>query len=325
MTGPRFLFLLSSLFTGFFGSCQRYDNLSADAFLDRLGAEADAQLVDVRTPEEYAAGHLPGALNIDVLADGFIDQARADLDPARPVMVYCRTGKRSVDAAKRLAASGFQACNLLGGYVGWTSAGLPALSSEDDAAETEYAVTLLPTGSPAPDFSLNDLEGKPFNLSDLRGRDVVLVFWASWCPDCRAEVPELKQMAASADPSKVGFVSVSFDREFEALRTFSTEQELPGIQLFEPAGKADSAIGAAYGVRWIPSLYLIDPEGKVALGTVLASKIAAALRGYPTHLLGIAAAQAAGAQAPATQASDTQASAAGTATRQPCEDESCAL
>ena len=60
--------------------------------------------------------------------------------------------------------------------------------------DAQYATTLLPKGTQAPDFTLNNLDGKPFRLSSLRGRRVVLVFWASWCPDCRAEVPELKTM-----------------------------------------------------------------------------------------------------------------------------------
>ena len=122
-------------------------------------------------------------------------------------------------------------------------------------------------------------------------------------------------MAAEADPARVRFVSVSFDREFDALVKFAAGQELPGVQLFEPAGKAGSAVGAAFGVRWIPSLYLIGPDGNVVFGTVLAPKIAAALRDYPTRLL------APGAAAPA----DASAAAGSAATRQPCDDESCAL
>ncbi|MBO7407852.1 MAG: redoxin domain-containing protein [Clostridia bacterium] len=313
MSRPRFLLLFTGLFAGLFGSCQRYEDLSAAAFLEKLGAGTDAQLVDVRTPEEYAAGHLPGALNIDVLADTFLDQARATLDPARPVMLYCRTGRRSADASGQLARAGFQVQNLLGGYEGWTGAGHPSLSSADDKLEAEYSGTLLKPGTTAPGFTLNDLEGKAVNLSDFRGKSVVLVFWASWCPDCRAEVPDLKRMAAEADPAKVQFVSVSFDREFDALVKFAAEQELPGIQLFDPAGKQESAVGAAFGVRWIPSLYLIDPEGKVVFGTILASKIEAALNAYPARLLAPGAVPAPAGES----ASDTE--------RQPCEDESCAL
>lgn len=145
--------------------------------------------------------------------------------------------------------------------------------------DKQYATDLLAPGTEAPDFTLKDIEGNEVSLSDFRGRTVVLVFWASWCPDCRAEVPELKEMFASADPAKVAFVSVSFDREFDALCNFVKENYLPGVQLFEPAGKKESEVGAAYGVKWIPSLYVIDPEGKVTLGTVVAAKVAMALKG----------------------------------------------
>ena len=157
--------------------------------------------------------------------------------------------------------------------------GLYAQTPEEEELDAKYAVTLLKPGTDAPDFTLNDLSGKPVQLSDFRGKTVVLVFWASWCPDCRAEIPQLKSMWASSDPAKVKFVSVSFDREYDTFRQFVSEQELPGVQLFDPAGKKDSSIGAAYGVQWIPSLYVINPEGKVALSTVIADKVASALAG----------------------------------------------
>ena len=157
--------------------------------------------------------------------------------------------------------------------------GLNAQTPEEEELDAKYAVTLLKAGTDAPDFTLNDLSGKPVRLSDFRGKTVVLVFWASWCPDCRAEIPQLKAMWAASDPAKVKFVSVSFDREFDTFKQFVSEQELPGVQLFDPAGKKDSSIGAAYGVQWIPSLYVINPEGKVALSTVIAGKVASALAG----------------------------------------------
>lgn len=319
MSSPRILLLLSGLFTGLFASCQKYENLGAEAFCARLADDA-VQLLDVRTPEEFSAGHLPGAANIDWLADGFIEGASAALDKARPVAVYCRSGKRSAASAAALTKAGFQVVNLLGGYAGWAAEGRPAVTSEQDALEAQYAATLLAPGTQAPDFTLTDLDGKPVKLSDFRDSYVVLDFWASWCPDCRAEIPELKQMATMTETAVSGsaaplrFVSVSFDRAFETLRAFVAEQQLPGTQLFEPAGKADSAIGAAFGVKWIPSLYLIGPDGSVLLSTVHAARIAAALRGYPARLLNHAAIHAP-ASAPAA-ASDSI---------QPCEDESCAL
>lgn len=145
--------------------------------------------------------------------------------------------------------------------------------------DAQYAADLLAPGTPAPEFSLRNLDGNDVSFSSFRGKTVVLLFWASWCPDCRAEVPDLKAMAAAADPSKVAFVSVSFDRSLETLIGFARENALPGVQLYDPSGKKDSAVGAAYHVQWIPSLYVINPDGKVVLGTVMAAKVAALLNG----------------------------------------------
>ena len=151
-----------------------------------------------------------------------------------------------------------------------------AQNAEEDL-DLKYGTDMLAPGTPVPDFTLNDIEGEAVNISDFRGRKVVLLFWASWCPDCRAEVPHIKAMQATADPSKVAFVSVSFDRTFNAFKTYVGENYLGGVQLFDPAGKKESTIGAAYHIKWIPSLYLIDTDGKVLLGTVIAEKVAKAI------------------------------------------------
>ena len=149
---------------------------------------------------------------------------------------------------------------------------------QEEDLDAKYGAELLKPGTVAPDFTLKDLDDLPVKLSELRGRRVVLVFWASWCPDCRAEVPDLKAMYAEADPDKVTFVSVSYDRDFATLKKFAADNTLPGIQLFDPAGKKESKVGADYHVKWIPSLYLIDAKGRIELGTVVAAKIATALQ-----------------------------------------------
>lgn len=69
--------------------------------------------------------------------------------------------------------------------------GLRAQTPDEEELDAKYAVTLLKPGTAAPDFTLNDLSDKSVKLSDFRGKTVVLVFWASWCPDCRAEIPQL--------------------------------------------------------------------------------------------------------------------------------------
>ena len=150
---------------------------------------------------------------------------------------------------------------------------------QEEDLDAKYGAELLKPGTMAPDFTLKELDGLPVKLSELRGKRVVLVFWASWCPDCRAEVPELKAMYEAADPDKVTFVSVSYDRDFDTLKNFAAENALPGIQLFDPTGTKESKVGADYHVKWIPSLYLIDGNGRIELGTVVAAKVAAALQG----------------------------------------------
>ena len=151
--------------------------------------------------------------------------------------------------------------------------GATAYAQQQEDLDAQYATELIKPGKKVPDFMLNDLDGKPHKLSEFRGKKVVLVFWATWCPDCRAEVPELKAMMAEADPEKVVFVSVSFDRNFDTLCKFVEDNSLGGVQLFDPAGKKDSKVSSDFHIKWIPSLYLIDEKGKVLISTVVANKI----------------------------------------------------
>lgn len=98
--------------------------------VDRFAAivdSADVQLVDVRTAEEYAGGHLPGAVLIDVKSAGFLSEAASRLDHGHVVAVYCRSGRRSADAARRLSAAGYRVVNLDGGIMAWQKAARPVV------------------------------------------------------------------------------------------------------------------------------------------------------------------------------------------------------
>ncbi len=79
----------------------------------------DIKLVDVRTPAEYAQGHIEGALNIDVKDAEFLQNASAVLPAGSRVAVYCKSGKRSADAAEKLQAQGYDVINLDGGFLAW--------------------------------------------------------------------------------------------------------------------------------------------------------------------------------------------------------------
>lgn len=77
------------------------------------------QLVDVRRPDEYAAGHISNAVLINVQDSVFIERADSLLDKSKPVAVYCRSGKRSKDAANKLSKEGYKVYELDSGYLGW--------------------------------------------------------------------------------------------------------------------------------------------------------------------------------------------------------------
>ena len=92
------------------------------AMFDELRAQTDAVVLDVRTAQEFSEGHVPDALNIDIMAAGFA-AAASKLDKNSPVLVYCRSGRRSLKAASTLSTLGFPSVhNLEGGYVAWAAA-----------------------------------------------------------------------------------------------------------------------------------------------------------------------------------------------------------
>lgn len=85
--------------------------------------EANVQLVDVRTAEEFAQGHIAGAVNIDIKSAEFAQQVAAQLKRDTPIALYCRSGARSAMAAKELRALGFEGkiYNLSGGYLAYSA------------------------------------------------------------------------------------------------------------------------------------------------------------------------------------------------------------
>lgn len=88
---------------------------------------ADLVVLDVRTPEEYAEGHLDGAVLVDFYDPDFADQL-SQLDPAVPYLVYCRSGNRSGQTLTLMQQLGFaSAADVDGGIVAWQSAGLPVV------------------------------------------------------------------------------------------------------------------------------------------------------------------------------------------------------
>ncbi len=86
-----------------------------------------AQLLDVRTKEEWDEGHLKGAALVTVTEEGFLNKAKAALDPTKGVVVYCKSGRRSAMATEQLRAAGFTVYDMDGGITAWKAAGKPVV------------------------------------------------------------------------------------------------------------------------------------------------------------------------------------------------------
>lgn len=99
-----------------------YRDASVEQFEQMICSDT-IQVLDVRTMPEYRQGHLAGAMLIDFKADTFITACRQHLDKARPIAIYCRSGRRSAAAAQALAQEGYNVTNMLGGIVEWQSKG----------------------------------------------------------------------------------------------------------------------------------------------------------------------------------------------------------
>jgi len=95
-----------------------FKNLNSSEFHSEIQSNATAALLDVRTPAEYRGGKIPGALNIDIMDNGFLE-AIEGLDKSKTYYVYCRSGGRSGHACHVMAQQGFKVANLDGGISNW--------------------------------------------------------------------------------------------------------------------------------------------------------------------------------------------------------------
>lgn len=113
-------------------------------------------------------------------------------------------------------------------------------------------------GKRAEDF-VTDIGGKPGHLSDLRGKVVVLNFWASWCAPCIEETPALNQLQKYIEPRNALVLGVSWDQDPDAYERFLKDKGINFPTFRDPSRK----IGLDYGTPVIPDTYIIDRHGKI--------------------------------------------------------------
>jgi thiol-disulfide isomerase/thioredoxin len=158
-------------------------------------------------------------------------------------------------------------------------AALVAVSTLPATDETEEAPTAIQSGlmelgfrvfkSPveAPEFEIADIDGNSVTLSSYRGKVILLNFWATWCPPCRAEMPSMQRLYESLEGEAFEIVAVDLQESERAVRDFVKEYGLTFPVLIDSTGK----VGATYGARSIPTTYLVDADGN-AIGYLVGSR-----------------------------------------------------
>ncbi len=116
-------------------------------------------------------------------------------------------------------------------------------------------------GTQAPEVAVNDLGGNTFRLADLKGKYVLVDFWATWCAPCTVELPRMQAAYAKYKGRGFEIVAVSLDESKGVVDEFVKARKLPWKQVHNGTSHGD--LVEAFGVRTIPATFLIDPAGKI--------------------------------------------------------------
>jgi len=204
----RYIFFLLMSFTAIFCNGQTIKNIEAAAFAEKIKTTPNAQIIDVRTPEEFASEHIDNAVNVNWLADDFVTKT-SKIDKSKPVFVYCKSGGRSAKASEKLQELGFKTIyELQGGILKWNAA---ELSNPSDKiigmCSQEYAELLN---------------------SD---KKVLIDFYADWCAPCKKMTPYLLQMQKDL-ADKVVIIRLNADENKTLIKEMKID-ELPTLLLYE--------------------------------------------------------------------------------------------
>ena len=127
-------------------------------------------------------------------------------------------------------------------------------------------------GKPAPDFAFEDITGKKHKISDYKGKNLILNFWATWCPPCRMEIPDFIELRKTTNEKDLAIVGISTEiGQLNTVKQFVSQQKM-NYTISVDSGKL---IPPYSGISAIPTTFFIDPEGKIKLATVGVLNLAA--------------------------------------------------
>lgn len=140
----------------------------------------------------------------------------------------------------------------------------------------------LNAGDIAPDFTAKDTLGGKHSLSDFKGKYVILDFWASWCGDCRREIPALKALYRDVNMLLINntpmqWISYSYDITEDAWKGMLRKENFQWLQVSNLKKTRDDETYNAYKTKWIPAFFVIDPDGKVVANAITAEGLRKAI------------------------------------------------
>jgi len=143
---------------------------------------------------------------------------------------------------------------------------LTAGAAQANDLPTNNLLTVLNPRKPAPNFTLNGVLGKTYSLSQFRGKVVLVNFWATWCPPCRAEMPSIEKLYRSL--AGTPFEVLALDQAEDQSTVFAHLGELDPMPTFPVLLDKTSSAANAFHVQGIPTTYLVDKAGKIAYKAV---------------------------------------------------------
>ena len=212
------LILLISIISCNGQTSESVKSIEAKAFSEKIKATPKAQIIDVRTPQEFASEHIDNAKNVNWLGNNFEVNVQK-FDKSKPVFVYCKSGGRSSKAAAKLAELGFKKIfELQGGILKWNAAGL-STRAEGEQGEAKPSDKIIGMTSQQYAKLLNNY------------KKVLIDFYAKWCAPCKKMTPYLLKMQKEM-PDKVVIVRLDVDENKTLVKEMKID-ELPTLILYE--------------------------------------------------------------------------------------------
>ncbi len=126
-----------------------------------------------------------------------------------------------------------------------------------NSAAARESLTRVEGAPMAPDFSLPDMDGQQHKLSDFHGKTVIVNFWATWCPPCRAELPSMNRAWAKVKKDGIVMIAINVGEDEDTIFSFMGDYPIDFLMLLDQSSK----VTQHWPIKGLPTTYVIDPQG----------------------------------------------------------------